>query len=180
MVAGCWRHDFTFDHRRRRARVREFHGQAAEVTPASLADSFALLAAVDRYGDWCPETVRAVDVLERGADGYPRSVRMRMHIARGGIVRDFNLYLAAVVEPLVTVRLTRFTDHPTNQQFHATWLRHPAAGTRIELRLDAKLRVPRGIPSGGIPDAIAEAFVGAACRALAARRPDARRPAHPD
>jgi hypothetical protein len=119
-------------------------------------------------------------VLERGADGYPSSVRMRMHIARGAIVRDFNLYLAIVVEPLETVKLTRFTDHPTNQEFHATWLLHPAAGTRIELRLDAKLRVPPHIPSGGIPNAIAEGFVGAACRALAARRPAAPRPAHPD
>jgi hypothetical protein len=103
-----------------------------------------------------------------------------MHIARGAIVREFNLYLAIVVEPLVTVKLTRFTDHPTNQQFHATWLLQSPASTRIELQLDAKLRVPPHIPSGGIPDAIAEGFVGAACRALAARRPDTQRPAHPD
>jgi hypothetical protein len=160
--------------------MREFHGQAAEVTPASLEDSFALVAAVDRYCDWCSDAVRAVDVLERGADGYPSSVRMGIHIARGAIVRDFDLYLAIVVEPLVTVKLTRFTDHPTNQEFHATWLLHPAAGTRIELQLDAKLRVPTCIPSGGIPDAIAEGFAGAACRALAARRPDAPRPAPSD
>jgi hypothetical protein len=169
-----------FGERRRKARVREFHGQAAEVTPASLEESFGLLAAVDRYSDWCSEAVQAVDVLERGADGYPTRVRMRMHVARGAIVRDFDLYLAIVVEPLVTVNMTRFTDHPTNQRFHATWRLHPAAGTRIELQLDAKLRVPAGIPSGGIPDAIAEGFVVAACRALAARRPDAPRPAHPD
>jgi hypothetical protein len=70
------------------------------------------------------------------------------------------------------VKLTRFTDHPTNQRFHATWLLQPAGSTRVELQLDAELRVPRGIPSGGIPDAIAEGFVGAACRALAARHPD--------
>ena len=149
--------------------MRDFHGKAAQVTPASLEDSFALVAAVDRYPDWCSDAVRAVDVLQRGADGYPGRVRMRMHIARGAIVRDFNLYLAMVVEPLATVRLTRFTDHPTNQEFHATWLLRPAGSTRIELQLDAKLRVPPTIPAGGIPDAIAEGFVGAACRALAAR-----------
>jgi ribosome-associated toxin RatA of RatAB toxin-antitoxin module len=157
----------------RRRRVREFHGQAAEVTPASLEDSFALVAAVDRYPDWCSDAVRAVDVLERGPDGHPSRVRMGMHIARGAVVRDFDLYLAIVVEPPATVKLTRFTDHPTNQQFHATWLLRPAGSTRIELQLDAKLRVPPYTPAGGIPDAIAEGFVGAACRALAARRPDA-------
>jgi hypothetical protein len=57
--------------------MRDFHGKAAEVTPASLDDSFALVAAVDRYPDWCPGAVRAVDVLERGADGYPAGSRMR-------------------------------------------------------------------------------------------------------
>jgi hypothetical protein len=160
--------------------MREFHGRAAEVTPASLEDSFALVAAVDRYPGWCSDAVRAVDVLERGADGYPSRVRMRMHIARGAVVRDFNLYLAIVVEPLGTVKLTRFTDHPTNQRFHATWLLQPAGSTRIELQLDAKLRVPPRIPAAGIPDAIAEGFVSAACRALAAPQPDAQRPAHPD
>jgi ribosome-associated toxin RatA of RatAB toxin-antitoxin module len=152
--------------------MRDFHGEAAQVTPASLDDSFALVAAVDRYPDWCPDAVRAVDILERGADGYPSSVRMRMHIAYGAIVRDFNLYLSIGVEPPATVKLRRFTDHPTNQEFHATWLLRPAGDTRIELQLDAKLRVPPHIPAGGIPDAIAEGFVSAACRTLAARQPD--------
>lgn len=160
--------------------MRDFHGEAAEVTPASLDDSFALVAAVDRYPDWCPDAVRAVDVLERGADGYPRSVRMRMHIARGAIVRDFDLYLAIGVVPPATVKLRRFTDHPTNQEFHATWLLRAAGSTRIELQLDAKLGVPSYTPAGGIPDAIAEGFVSAACRALATRQPDAQRAAHPD
>ena len=160
--------------------MRDFHGEAAEVTPASLDDAFALVAAVDRYPEWCPDAVRAVDVLERGADGYLRSVRMRMHVARGGIVRDFNLYLAIAVEPPATVKLRRFTDHPTNQEFHATWLLRPAGGTAIELQLDAKLRVPPYIPAGGIPDAIAEGLVSAACRALAPRQPDAQRAMHPD
>jgi hypothetical protein len=104
---------------------------------------------------------------------------MRMHIARAGIVRDFDLYLAIVVEPLETVSLTRFTDHPTNQEFHATWLLRPAGNTRIELQLDAKLRVPPYVPAGGIPDAIAEAFVGAACQALALRSSGSEPPGDP-
>ena len=96
---------------------------------------------------------------------YP-GVRMTMHIARGGFVREFNLFLAIVIEPPGSVRLTRVTDHPTNQEFNATWTLRPAASTRIALELDAKLRVPWYIRAGGIGDAIAEASVGAACRRL--------------
>ena len=89
-----------------------------------------------------------------------------MHIARGGFVREFNLFLAIVIEPPGSVRLTRVTDHPTNQEFNATWTLRPAASTRIALKLDAKLRVPWYIRAGGIGDTIVEAFVGAACRRL--------------
>jgi hypothetical protein len=136
---------------------------------APLDECFALVAAVDRYADWCPDVVRAVGVLDRDAGGQPTRVRMRMHIAAAGIVRDFDLYLAVDAEPPGIVSLTRVTDHPTNQEFTATWLLRPAASTRIALELDAKLRVPGYIPAGGIGDAIASGFVTAACRALAAR-----------
>jgi hypothetical protein len=92
---------------------------------------------------------------------------MRLHVARGGLVKEFNLFLAIVVEPPGTVKLTRVTDHPTNQEFNATWTLRPAASTRIALELDAKLRVPWYIRAGGIGDTIAEAFVSAASRRLA-------------
>jgi hypothetical protein len=95
-------------------------------------------------------------------------VRMRMHIARGALVREFDLFLAIVVERPRTVKLTRVTDHPTNQEFNATWLLHPASSTRVALQLDAKLRVPWYIRARGVGDAIAEGFVTAARRALAA------------
>ena len=147
--------------------TREFHGEAAEVVAASQEVCLALVAAVDRYPDWCAEAIREVDVLERGADGQPRRVRMRMHIARGGLVREFDLFLAVVVEPPGSVKLTRVTDHPTNQEFNATWTLRPAASTRVALELDAKLRVPWYIRAGGTGDAIAEAFVSAASRRLA-------------
>jgi ribosome-associated toxin RatA of RatAB toxin-antitoxin module len=146
---------------------RQFHGEAAEVVAAPLEDCFALLAAVDRYPDWCPDIVRDVAVLDRGPDGRPSRVRMRMRIAQGALVREFDLFLAVVVEAPRTVKLTRVTDHPTNQEFNATWLLLPAGSTRLALQLDAKLRVPFYIPAGGVGDAIAEGFVAAACRALA-------------
>jgi len=147
--------------------TREFHGEAAEVVTAPVEDCLALLAAVDRYPEWCPDVVRDVEVLDRGADGQPSRVRMTMRIARGALVREFNLFLAIVVEPPGTVKLTRVTDHPTNQEFNATWMLGPAGSTRVALELDAKLRVPWYIRAGGIGDTIAEGFVTAARRALA-------------
>ena len=77
---------------------------------APLEDCFALLAAVDRYPDWCPDIVQDVDVLDRGPEGRPSRVRMRMHIAQGALLREFDLFLAIVVEPPRIVKLTRVTD----------------------------------------------------------------------
>ena len=146
--------------------MREFQGEAAEIVAAPVPDCLALLAAIDRYPDWCPEVVRDVEVLDRDAGGRPSRARMRMHVVRGPVDREFDLFLAIVVEPPGTVRLTRVTDHPTEQEFNATWLLAPTASTRISLRLEAKLRVPSYIPAGGVADAIAKAFVTAAAQAL--------------
>jgi Polyketide cyclase / dehydrase and lipid transport len=145
---------------------REFHGEAAEVVAASQEDCLAVVAAVDHYPDWCPDVVRDVEVLDRAAGGQPSRVRMRMRVVRGPVVREFDLFLAIVVEPPGTVKLTRVTDHPTNQEFNATWLITPAGSTRVALQLDAKLRVPWYIRAGGVGDAIARGFVTAASRAL--------------
>jgi hypothetical protein len=147
--------------------MRDFHGAAAEVVAAPLEDCLALLAAVDRYPDWCPDNVRAVEVLDRGADGQASSVRMTMHVARGGFDREFDLFLTVIVEPPGTVKLTRVRNRPTSQEFNATWMLTPAGSTRVALDLDAKLRVPWFIRADGIADAIAEGFVTAACRELA-------------
>ncbi len=135
---------------------------------APLEECFALVAAVDRYPDWYPDIVRSVEVLERGGGGQPSRVRARIHIERGALVREFNLFLAIAVQPPRSVKLSRFTDHPTNQRFDATWLLRPADGTRIELQLDATLRVPRFISGDGVGNLIAEGFVTAASRALGA------------
>jgi hypothetical protein len=93
---------------------------------------------------------------------------MMIHGARGTLVREFQLLLAIAVEPPRSVTLTRVTDHPTNQEFTAVWLLRSDSRTRIALQLDAKLRVPALVPAGGIPDEIANGFVTAASRALAA------------
>ena len=147
--------------------MREFLGAASEVVAAPLEDCLVLLAAVDRYPDWCPDVVRAVEVLDRGADGQAGSVRMTMHIAWGGFDREFDLFLTVIVEPPGTVKLTRVRKRPTSQEFNATWMLTPAGSTRVALQLDAKLRVPWYIRAHGIADAIAQRFVTAACRELA-------------
>lgn len=150
---------------------REFRGEAAAEVPAALEDCYRLLAAVDRYPDWCPDVIRGVEILDRGAGGQPTRVRMTIHIARGALQREFGLFLAVDVESPRLVRLTRFTDHATNQEFNATWQLRPAHSTRMSLQLDAKLRVPWYIRARGAADAIANGFVDAACTALAATPP---------
>jgi hypothetical protein len=135
---------------------------------APLEECFDLLAAVDRYPEWCGDVIRYVEVLEHGAGGQPRRVRMMIHVARGTLVREFQLYLAVAVEPRRSVTLTRVTDHPTNQEFTGVWLVRADGRTQIALQLDAKLRLPGFVPTAGIPDEIATGFVAAASRALAA------------
>ena len=138
---------------------------------APLEECFALLAAVDRYPEWCSDVVRYVEVLERGVRDQPRRVRMMIHVARGTLMKEFQLFLAIAVEPPRSVTLTRVTDHPTNQEFTAVWLVRSDSATRISLQLDAKLRVPALVPAAGIPDEIADGFVAAASRALGAPPP---------
>ncbi|HUA46275.1 MAG TPA: SRPBCC family protein, partial [Solirubrobacteraceae bacterium] len=149
-------------------RTRQFHGEARADVAAPLDECFTLLAAVDRYPEWCPDVVRQVQVLEYHAGGQPRLVRMMIHVARGTLVKEFHLLLAIAVDEPRSVTLTRETDHPTNQEFTAVWLLRPDRRTCIALELDARLRVPALVPAGGIPDEIADAFVVAASRALAA------------
>jgi hypothetical protein len=150
---------------------RQFHGEAAEVVAAPLEDCFALLAAVDRYPEWCPDIVREVDVLDRTSDGQPSRVQMKMRAAWGALAREFDLFLAVVVEPPRSVKLTRVADHPTEQEFTATWLLRRAGGTHLALELDAALRVPWYVPDHGVGDSIARGLVAAATRALAADHP---------
>jgi hypothetical protein len=61
-------------------RTRPFHGEAAASVAAPLEDCFALLAAVDRYPDWCPDVVRQVEVLDLDSATEPRRVQMTSHV----------------------------------------------------------------------------------------------------
>jgi len=91
-------------------------------------------------------------------------------VSRGPLVKDFDLLLAIAVEPPATVKLTRPTNDPSQQQFDVTWRLQDGEGTHIELYLDANLRVPRFLPVGGIGNSMAKGFVSAARRSLASHR----------
>jgi ribosome-associated toxin RatA of RatAB toxin-antitoxin module len=150
--------------------MKKLHGTATEVVAAPLDQCLALLEAVDRYPTWYPEVVRDVEVLDRDPSGQPTRARTKLHVSRGPLVKDFDLILAIVVEPPATVRLSRPTNEPCQQQFGVVWrLQEGEDGTRIELSLDADLRVPRFLPVGGIGNSMAKGFVAAARRALASR-----------
>jgi ribosome-associated toxin RatA of RatAB toxin-antitoxin module len=151
--------------------VKELRGTATELVPAAIDKCFALLGAIDEYPVWYPDVVRSVEVLERGADGRATVARAKLHVARGPVVKDFDLKLAVSIDPPHTVKLTRVPHEPSDQErFGVTWRLEAANGTRIRLDLDANLDVPRFLPLGGIGDSIAEGFVAAAARALAERR----------
>jgi hypothetical protein len=146
--------------------MKKLHGAATEVVAAPLDECLALLKAVDRYPTWYPEVVRKVDVIDRDPSGEPTRARTKLHVSRGPLVKDFDLILAIVTEPPATVKLTRPTSDPSEQQFGVTWRLHDGDGTRIELNLEANLAVPRFLPVRGIGNSMAKGFVAAARKAL--------------
>lgn len=151
--------------------MKDLHGTATGVVAAGMGDCLTFLAAVDRYPSWYPEVVRAVDVLERDQGGQPTRVRTQLHLEEGPLVKDFDLVMAVVVQPPDTVRLDRTSDKPSATVFAVGWHLQAGQSTRITVRLDASLQVPRFLPVGGLGDSIARGFLAAASRALAAEYP---------
>lgn len=148
--------------------VKALNGTASETVTASIEDCFAFFEAIDRYPDWHPEVVREVDVVQRGAGGEPTQARTKLHVARGPLVKDFNLLMDVAARRPEAVMLTRRRHGPSDpEEFEVRWhLREQNAGTNIRLEVEANLSVPRLVPVGGIGDAIAAGFVVAAARAL--------------
>jgi ribosome-associated toxin RatA of RatAB toxin-antitoxin module len=148
--------------------MKELHGSASAVVPASAEACVQLLRDVDAYPRWYPEVVKEAEVLARGEDGQPTKARAALHVAVGPLTRDFNLVLAITVRPGELVKLARqphgASDH---ERFEVTWRLAPeGAGTRIRLQLDANLSVPRLLPIGSIGETIAQGFIDAATKAL--------------
>ena len=151
--------------------MKELNGTASALVSNPIEECFARLEAIDEYPAWYPDVVRAVDVLERGPDGRPTTAQAKLHVARGPVVKDFDLTLAVTIDRQHTVKLTRVPHEPTDQErFGVAWRLEGGGGTRIRLDLEANLDVPRFLPLGGIGGSIAEGFVAAAAWALAERR----------
>jgi ribosome-associated toxin RatA of RatAB toxin-antitoxin module len=146
--------------------MRELHGRATQLVAASIEECFALLIAVDRYPDWYPETVRDVQVLDRAPGGEPSRVRTNLHVARGPLVKDFDLLMVVDAQAPMTVKLTRVSDTRSDQRFEVAWALRDGERTQIAVDLYASLNVPRFLPLGGVGDALAEGFVEAAGRAV--------------
>lgn len=148
--------------------MKELSGSAAQTVDAPIESCYELVAAVDEYPSWYPDTVQSVEVLECAADGAPVRAEATLHVARGPLVKDFHLLLAVELDPPSAVTLTRERHGPSDQEeFRVAWQLTPrGAGTEIALTLDANLSVPRFLPLGGIGDAMAGGFVTAAAGAL--------------
>lgn len=151
--------------------MKELHGAANATVDAPAEECFTLLEAFDHYPSWYPEVVRVAEVVDRDDDGRPTTARTALHVAHGPLVKDFDLLLAIRLERPRIVKLTRIPHGPSDpEQFDVMWRIESAAGaTRIALALDANLSVPRFVPLGGVGDSMAQGFVSAARRALAAR-----------
>ena len=121
--------------------MRELRGTATETVAAPIGECFALLQAVDRYPAWYPEGFRGVEVLARGAGGEPTKVRVKLHVSRGPLRRDFDLVMAVEAEPPTSVKLTRLANDPSDQQFEISWRLRHRQRTDIDLDLRAMLRV---------------------------------------
>jgi hypothetical protein len=147
--------------------MRELRGTASEVVAAPLQRCIALLSAVDGYPGWYPDVVRDVEVLERGVDGQPRTVRTELHVARAGFARDFHLVMAVEVDARGSVTLTKVRADSSDPPFDVAWQLREHEGTRIKLDLRATLPVSRFLPLGGVGNSIAKGFVSAAREALA-------------
>ena len=147
--------------------MKELRGAASAVIGAPIEACLDLLEAVDGYPSWYPDVVREVEVLARDAEGRPLKARTLLHVSHGVVVKDFNLVMDVLIQRPSTVQLTK-APGGSDQRFDVGWHLSGAEGfgTRVALALLAQLNVPRFVPVGGIGDALAQGFVGAARRTL--------------
>jgi Polyketide cyclase / dehydrase and lipid transport len=146
--------------------MKELHGSAYSAVDATPDACIALLEAVGRYPEWHPDVVQEVEVLAQN-DGHPTRVRAKLHMARGPLVKDFNLVMSLPPDGRRQVKLTKVQDaHSGPEVFEVTWLVEDTGPTLIRLDLSASLDVPRFLPVGGVGDGLAEGFVGAAVKEL--------------
>jgi ribosome-associated toxin RatA of RatAB toxin-antitoxin module len=144
--------------------MKQLRGAASARVPAPLAQCLALVEAVDEYPVWYPEVVRAVEVIERDAQGVPSRAQTKLHLSVGPVTKDFDLLMAVTVKPPATVTVAKVGG---DAKFEVVWRLSEGEGTLIELALDASLDVPRFLPLGDVGNSVAQGFVSAASAQLA-------------
>jgi ribosome-associated toxin RatA of RatAB toxin-antitoxin module len=145
--------------------VKELHGQASGEVQATTEQCFALLADVEGYPTWYPETVRRAEITQRD----PTRAQVVLHVSHGPLTHDFDLEMDVRTHRPDSVELARAPHDPSDrEQFEVSWqITSDGARTRLQLSLYANLSLPRLVPVGGVADGIAKSFVEAASRALA-------------
>ncbi|HEY1509556.1 MAG TPA: SRPBCC family protein [Solirubrobacteraceae bacterium] len=148
--------------------MKELHGTSSASVNAPPERCIALFEAVGDYPSWHPEVVREVEVLDQHEAGHPSRVQTKLHVARGPLVKDFDLLMSVGSDGKREVKLTKVhTPDSGSEVFEVTWrVLEAGAGTRISLDLVASLDVPRFLPVGGVGDGMAEGFVAAAVKQL--------------
>ncbi len=153
--------------------MKDLHASASATVAATPEQCRALLIAIDRYPHWYPEAVRKAEVIERDGEGNPSQARATVHVAVGPLVRDFDLLLSVTVSQR-EVKLSRIPHEPSDpERFEIAWQIAPGKPTDLELRLEARLDVPRLLPVGSVGEQLAQGFVNAASRALEGSSPNA-------
>jgi hypothetical protein len=145
--------------------MKEFRGSARATVRASAEESYALLAAVERYREWNGELVRELEVLQ----DEPLRLRAVICIERRPFVKTFEIRVAAHTEPPHAVHITRMPNEPTDPEaMELTWRVAAAnSGTRVELDFSAVASfVPGFLPLGRIGNLIAGTLLEAATDAL--------------
>jgi hypothetical protein len=146
--------------------MKQLTGSAHLDVEASVEACFALLSNVEGYPSWHPDVVRKVTVLSADGDGRPARAEATLHVARGPLVRDFQLTLAVERPEPGRISLIRLPNESTDpERFRLDWeLRPTGPKTRVSLELKANLDVPRLVPLTGVGDGLAAGFVAAAAR----------------
>jgi hypothetical protein len=145
--------------------MKEFRGSGSALVRASTEESYALLAAVDRYAEWNGELVRELEVLQ----AEPLRLRAVIYVKRAPFTKTLELRVAVRNAPPHTVHITRIPNEPTDPEgLELTWrVGSAAVGTRVELDFRAVASfVPGFLPLGGVGNLIAGKLLSSATDAL--------------
>jgi len=148
--------------------VKRLHGEATATVGATSEECLSALAAVDSYPVWCPDVVREAQVIATGEDGLPTRARVKLHVSRGPLEKDFELLMEVSVESPSRVTLERIPHGATDEEtFEVAWaIEERGRNRHVRLSVDACLAVPRFLPLGSIGDELAEGLVSAVARLL--------------